>query len=224
MTNIPFEPEDARHWLVLLGDRAFIRPTLDVVKLPHTLAGVRLLLEKWIDIIKPEYFMASLPISFEYPDENAPASAGTNELPNGAELLLQVLLPLAGEKKLPIALKFDSVRPINARYGVAGDGVKPSNVDILIKLCRNFPKVKFLATFLSRVNQHEVTVAANKFRNLHLYGCWWYCNNPSIIEELTRMRIEILGTAFTSQHSDARVLDQLIYKWSHSCSRQSPLH
>ncbi|GMF34840.1 unnamed protein product [Phytophthora lilii] len=240
MTNIPFEPEEARHWLgdpasntpppawsrkyfrsalrvdqVLLGDWASMGPTLDVFKLPHSLAGVRALLEKWIDIMQPEYFMSSVPISFEYPDEGAPAS-GANELPNGAELLLQVLLPLAEEKKLPIALKFDSVRPINARLGVAGDGVKPSNVDILIKLCRNFPKVKFLATFLSRVNQHEVTVTANKFRNLHLYGCWWYCNNPSIIEELTRMRIEILGTAFTSQHSDARVLDQLIYKWSHS--------
>ncbi|CAI5717022.1 unnamed protein product [Peronospora effusa] len=240
MTNIPFEPEEARHWLgdpatntpppawsrkffrsalrvdqVLLGDWVSIGPTLDVFKLPHTLEGVRTLLEKWIDIMKPEYFMSSVPISFEYPDKNAPGS-GTNEPPTGAELLLQVLLPLAEEKKLPIALKFDSVRPINARYGVAGDGVKPSNVDTLIKLCRNFPKVKFLATFLSRVNQHEVTVTANKFGNLHLYGCWWYCNNPSIIEELTRMRIEILGTAFTSQHSDARVLDQLIYKWSHS--------
>ncbi|CAH0482804.1 unnamed protein product [Peronospora belbahrii] len=240
MTNIPFEPEEARHWLgdpatntpppawsrkffrsalrvdqILLGDWSSIGPTLDVFKLPHTLVGVRTLLEKWIEIIKPEYFMASVPVFFKYPDDNAPQS-GANEQPNGAELLLQVLLPLAEEKKLPIALKFDSVRPINARYGVAGDGVKPSNVDILIKLCRDFPKVKFLATFLSRVNQHEVTVTANKFRNLHLYGCWWYCNNPSIIEELTRMRIEILGTAFTSQHSDARVLDQLIYKWSHS--------
>lgn len=30
------------------------------------------------------------------------------------------------------------------------------------------------------------------------------------------MRLEILGTGFTAQHSDARVLDQLIYKWNHS--------
>lgn len=30
------------------------------------------------------------------------------------------------------------------------------------------------------------------------------------------MRIEMLGTSFTAQHSDARVLDQLIYKWAHS--------
>lgn len=30
------------------------------------------------------------------------------------------------------------------------------------------------------------------------------------------MRVELLGTAFTAQHSDARVLDQLVYKWKHS--------
>jgi hypothetical protein len=32
------------------------------------------------------------------------------------------------------------------------------------------------------------------------------------------MRIQMLGTACTLQHSDARVLDQLLYKWSHSRS------
>jgi hypothetical protein len=30
------------------------------------------------------------------------------------------------------------------------------------------------------------------------------------------MRLELLGLSFTPQHSDARILDQLIYKWSHS--------
>ncbi len=30
------------------------------------------------------------------------------------------------------------------------------------------------------------------------------------------MRFELLGTSFIPQHSDARVLDQLIYKWDHS--------
>ncbi|CAI5716383.1 unnamed protein product [Hyaloperonospora brassicae] len=207
MTNIPFEPKEARHWLdqVLLGGWASISPTLDVFKLPHTLAGMRLLLDMWIDVIKPEYFMASMPISFEYPDENASTSAGTTAVPNGAKLLLQVLLTLAEVKKPSIALKFDSVLPINARCGVDGDGVLPSNVDILIKLFRAFPKVNHLAAFLSRPKQHKVTVAANKFRYLHPYGCWWYCNNPSTSEELTCMHVEILSTAFTSQHSDARL-------------------
>jgi hypothetical protein len=30
------------------------------------------------------------------------------------------------------------------------------------------------------------------------------------------MRLELIGLTFTPQHSDARVLDQLIYKWKHS--------
>jgi hypothetical protein len=49
-----------------------------------------------------------------------------------------------------------------------------------------------------------------------VFGCWWFVNNPSLIDEITRMRVELLGTSFIPQHSDARVLDQLIYKWDHS--------
>lgn len=30
------------------------------------------------------------------------------------------------------------------------------------------------------------------------------------------MRVELLGTSFIPQHSDARILDQLLYKWDHS--------
>jgi hypothetical protein len=30
------------------------------------------------------------------------------------------------------------------------------------------------------------------------------------------MRVELLGLSFTPQHSDARVLEQLVYKWRHS--------
>ena len=37
-----------------------------------------------------------------------------------------------------------------------------------------------------------------------------------MIEEMTKMRLEMLGSAFTAQHSDCRVLDQLMYKWKHS--------
>ena len=97
-----------------------------------------------------------------------------------------------------------------------GDGVMVADTAPLRNLCDSNPDLKFLATFLSRVNQHEVAILTQKFRNLHVYGCWWYCNNPSIILEITRMRIELLGTAFTSQHSDCRVLEQLLYKWTHS--------
>jgi len=39
-------------------------------------------------------------------------------------------------------------------------------------------------------------------------------NTPTLGGELTLMRTELLGLSFIPQHSDARVLDQLIYKWS----------
>jgi hypothetical protein len=86
----------------------------------------------------------------------------------------------------------------------------------LQNLCAGFPENKFAATLLARENQHELCVLARKFRNLHIFGCWWFLNNPSLIEEITRMRLELLGLSFTPQHSDARVLDQIIYKWRHS--------
>jgi hypothetical protein len=39
---------------------------------------------------------------------------------------------------------------------------------------------------------------------------------PPPPQQITAMRVEVLGTGFTAQHSDARVLDQLLYKWAHS--------
>ena len=34
--------------------------------------------------------------------------------------------------------------------------------------------------------------------------------------QITRERIEMLGTSFIPQHSDARVLEQVIYKWNNT--------
>jgi len=36
------------------------------------------------------------------------------------------------------------------------------------------------------------------------------------VSEITRERIEMLGQSFIPQHSDSRVLEQLIYKWKHA--------
>ena len=68
-------------------------------------------------------------------------------------------------------------------------------------------------TALSLENQHELNVCARKFCNLMPFGCWWFLNNGSIVAAMTRQRLEMLGTSFIPQHSDARVLEQLIYKW-----------
>jgi len=98
----------------------------------------------------------------------------------------------------------------------AGDGMGKADTTSLERICGEFGDVKFLATFLSRENQHELCVAARKFNNLMPFGCWWFLNNPSIVSEITAERFELLGPSFIPQHSDARVLEQLIYKWQHA--------
>ncbi len=105
---------------------------------------------------------------------------------------------------------------VNPALDDAGDMSGKADVQAVVHLCQAFPQNKFLITMLARENQHELCVAARKFGNLMLFGCWWFLNNPSLIEEITRMRLELLGTSMIPQHSDARVLDQLLYKWEHS--------
>jgi hypothetical protein len=91
-----------------------------------------------------------------------------------------------------------------------------ADVAAVERMCMENPAINFFATFLSRENQHELCVAARKFSNLMPFGCWWFLNNPSIVAEITTERLELLGSTFIPQHSDARVLEQLIYKWQHS--------
>ena len=126
------------------------------------------------------------------------------------------ILPFCRESGLAFALMIGVKRGVNAAMQLAGDGIgKPSLIG-LENLCSGHPDNKFLCTVLSRESQHELCVIARKFRNLHIFGCWWFTNIPSVIEEMTRMRLDLVGMSFTAQHSDARVLDQIIYKWDHS--------
>jgi hypothetical protein len=52
----------------------------------------------------------------------------------------------------------------------------------------------------------------SKFNNLMPFGCWWFLNNPPIVEEISRERLGLLGPSFLSPHSDARLFGQLIDK------------
>ena len=106
-------------------------------------------------------------------------------------------------------------RAVNSSFGLAGDGIGDINLKELSKLCNSFPENKFLVTCLSLNDQHELTVLARKHPNLKIFGFWWFMNQPSIIKFILKMRIDMLGLSFIPQHSDARVTDQLIYKWSH---------
>lgn len=168
-------------------------------------------LRDWLDKMKAIYMALSLPPEFRYPADPSDAVARA-----GQTILEQVILPVCVERNLPFAMMIGSKLRVNPALGDAGDMVGKADVASVTNLCREFPKNKFFCTMLARENQHEMAVAARKFGNLMLFGCWWFVNNPSLIEEITRMRTELLGTSYIPQHSDARVLDQLLYKWEHS--------
>jgi hypothetical protein len=168
-------------------------------------------LREWVERIKAIYIAVSLPPEFRYPaaPDNSVAQAGQR-------MLTEVVLPVCAERGLPFAAMIGSEKGVNPALRDAGDIGRISDVASVTSLCRDFPANKFFVTMLSRENQHELCVAARKFGNLMIFGCWWFLNNPSLIDEIERMRFELLGTSFIPQHSDARILDQLIYKWDHS--------
>jgi hypothetical protein len=170
-----------------------------------TFSEVRRFLADWSTRINAKYLMVSLPPDFQFP-------AGTT----AANLIEHAVLPHCRDTGLPFALMPGVKRAVNPQLKLAGDGVGLTDLAMLQNLCAQFPQNKFLTTVLARENQHELCVLARKFRNLHIFGCWWFTNIPTLIEEMTRLRVELLGTSFTPQHSDARVLDQLVYKWQHS--------
>ncbi len=171
----------------------------------ETLSEISRFLYEWIERLKPLYLAVSLPPSFRYPEES-----------KRARIIESCIIPVTRKTGIPFAMMIGVNKLINPRLGQAGDGVGRCDVGAVEALAGKFPDNRFLVTFLSRENQHEACVAARKFSNVMLFGCWWFMNNPSIIREITAERLELLGTSFVPQHSDARVLDQLIYKWSHS--------
>jgi hypothetical protein len=170
-----------------------------------TMKQIRRFLEEWIDRMGALYVAVSLPPTWRYPDESATT-----------KVLDEAVLPVARERNVPVAMMIGVTRQVNPQLRLAGDSLGRADVSSVERICAANPQNKFMITMLSRENQHELAVAARKQRNMMLFGCWWFLNNPSLIEEITRMRMELLGTSFVPQHSDARVMDQLIYKWEHS--------
>ena len=178
-----------------------VKPDLGI----KTISEVRRFLADWTKRMQARYVMVSLAPDFAYPDDDP-----------CAQLIEKAVLPHCAEFGIPFAIMPGVKRAVNPQLRLAGDGVGRSDLQALQNLCAGRPQNKFLCTILSRENQHEAAVLARKFRNLHIFGCWWFTNIPYLVDEITRMRLELLGLSFTPQHSDARVLDQLIYKWDHS--------
>ena len=235
MTNDPLDPEEAPAWLNGAQQHSQFRAVLRLDRiLKHwpanwellaaqgykvdaqasgkSAAQVQRFLFDWYQRMRPMYMAVSLPDTFFYPAETI-----------GNHLLAEAVLPSCRELDLPLSLMIGVRLQANPELRLAGDAVGRADLRSLENLCRAFPKNRFLVSVLSRENQHELCVYARKFSNLMPFGCWWFMNNPSIVEEITRERIEMLGTSFIPQHSDARVLEQVIYKWRNTRRTFAPI-
>lgn len=166
---------------------------------------VRRFLGEWAGRMRPLYMAVSLPDTFTFPDDSL-----------RTRMIREAILPSCREHDISFALMIGVKRAVNPALRIAGDGLGRADVGAVERICAEFPENKFLVSMLSRENQHALCVAARKFKNMLPFGCWWFMNNPSIITEITQQRIELLGTSFVAQHSDARILDQLLYKWAHT--------
>lgn len=191
----------AENWGKLAADGYRVQEAIDTV----TLDEVRRFLDVWIQRMRPRYLAVSLPYTFAYPASDV-----------RHRLLTEAVLPTCRDHNLPMALMMGANRQVNPRIGMAGDGIGVADLSALEGLARDFPDVRFLVTTLARENVQTLCVIARKFANVLPFGCWWFMNNPTLVEETTKLRLELLGPTFVPQHSDARILDQLIYKWDHS--------
>jgi hypothetical protein len=228
MTNDPLDPEEASVWLNGVANHSQFRAVLRLDRILCTWSAhwqvlasqgykidehasakspeeVRRFLMDWHKRMQPVYMAVSLPDTFAYPQDTV-----------GNRLLSEAVLPACRELDLPLSLMIGVRKQVNPALRLAGDAAGRADLRALENLCRDFPDNRFLVSVLSRENQHELCVYARKFSNLMPFGCWWFMNNPSIVEEITRERIEMLGTSFIPQHSDARVLEQVIYKWNNT--------
>ena len=228
MTNDPFNEQEAKGWLKKANHDSRFHASLRLDSLLNewsnaqqqlsaqglkvdsslnegTISELRKFLDEWILRIRPVYMAVSLPSEFKYPDQDSRDA-----------VLREVVLPTAKAHGLSLAIMIGVRRGVNPSLRSAGDGIGKADITAIERICAQYPDGRFLVTALARENQHELCVAARKFKNLMPFGCWWFLNNPSIISEITTERLELLGPSFIPQHSDARVLEQLIYKWQHS--------
>jgi len=169
------------------------------------LSTLKQFLQDWVVRMKPLYVACSVQFDADIAGDSL-----------AAKVIREAVLPVCRQFKLPFALMIGVDRQVNPPLRSAGDGVGVADLGGLKRLLQQNPDVKFLSTLLARENQQGLVVLGRKFRNLMPFGCWWFMNNPVLIEETTRMRMEMLGTSFIPQHSDARILEQLLYKWDHS--------
>lgn len=235
-TQSPFVPEecqlylrpevidswDSRYWCGLRWDEFALKPEVSdeickgLMNRPEaagslsqqkTCSASRKLLEFWISHLpNVKYVALSLP-------GWARLSRECERSQRIRQVLSEVIIPVARERKLPVFLMPYVRRGLNANFRNAGDCVERGEINDLIEFISCTPDVVFAVTPLDENDNYPLSFAARALPNLRIWGHWWGNLNPVLIEQQLRLRMQMNGYVHFGVNSDARIRDQLLFKW-----------
>lgn len=129
---------------------------------------------------------------------------------------LNRILSLAEESGLPFQVMLGVRRPVPGAsppdYAISGFEAKM--IAHLCHLFHDFSGLKFDIFLASRVQSHELTVAAKNYPNVHVSGYWWYVFYPTLIRQFLRERLQMLPR----NKSNGFFSDAYVVEWSYAKS------
>lgn len=161
--------------------------------------GVRDYLLYWCHSLRPEFFTMTLENETCYDFLNI----DKDWVGSVSQILNTIIIPLSIELSIPISIKIENTTFI--------DDCDKYNLNNLYKLCKSFPKCKFMAYFLYEVNYNKLFLLSRELSNLHINGC--FLNNLKLTEENTKNMINVFNLNCSFNYSGSTVLEHFIYKW-----------
>ena len=205
MTNNPFDKNEwslfkKKNWEKKIFKSSIRLDDLFKNKLNYKKKDLELFLKNSIKISNPIYFAISVD------------GKNIKKIFNSI-YMKDIIFPLLKKNRLPLMILMGVKRGVNKNYKDGGDGIGDEDCEILESIIKKNQNINFLLTHLSDLSQYKLIVLSRKFSNLKLFGFWWYLNQKEIIKNILHQKLNLLGFNFIAQHSDARVYEQLIYKW-----------
>ncbi len=120
------------------------------------------------------------------------------------------------DNNIPFWIMLGVRRDVTPYMGLGGDSIGECNILKLVEFANNHPELKIPFSILDPSKIHEAIVASRVTPNLFFAGHWWFNNIPSAIKQNMQTAVDLIGYEnFIHYYSDARVVDQLLYKWRH---------
>ncbi len=170
----------------------------------ENVAQLQKFLHEWIEKLpRVRYVASSFPPDCDVSDVNSEIGM----------ILDKVVLPVCKEAGLPFFMMPGPLRAENPEFGNGGDGAGLCDWRPYQRLVQRHRDLMFWITPLHFGNQFDASVLTCNSENVMVWGFWWFCLQPSMTEDILRMRFEMNGGNFFPFNSDSRVLENLISKW-----------